>query len=92
MSDIGIEVLKQRAVPLSANEPGVYALFREDLLVYVGQSWNCFLGVAEQTRKENPKQFDRWTFIREPDEEARKARVKVLVLEHSPEYNKRSSG
>jgi hypothetical protein len=36
-------------------EPGVYFLFDEvkkEKPVYVGSSWNCFLGVADRTRKE----------------------------------------
>ena len=89
MSNSEIDALRKQAVPLTGTEPGVYLLFRGDRLVYVGQGWNCFLAVAEQTRKESPKIFDRWSYIREPDEQARRARVTALTSEHSPEYNKR---
>ena len=64
-------------------------LYRDEPLVYVRQSWNCFLAVAEQTRKESSKSFDKWAFVVEPDEEARRASVKALISQHSPEYNKR---
>jgi hypothetical protein len=88
VSQSDIEDLQQRAMPLVGNCPGVYLLFRGNRVVYVGQSWNCLLGVAEQTRNEKPKSFDRWTFIREPDPEARRARVKAEKSKHAPEYNK----
>jgi hypothetical protein len=79
-----------QTVPLR-KEPGVYLLYRGDRVVYVGESWNCLLGVAEQTRKDKTplREFDGWTYIREPDERARRARVRSLVAQHSPEYNRR---
>lgn len=64
-----------------------YLLFREDRLVYVGQSWNCFLAVTEQTRKDRAKLFDSWGFIKELDEHARRTRAAALIAGRSPEYS-----
>jgi hypothetical protein len=76
-------------IPIVGNSPGVYLLFRGEDVVYVGQSWNCLLAVAEHTRKEQPKDFDRWSFFHEPDEASRRAQVKALVIQFAPEYNRR---
>ena len=89
MSQFDLEVLGQGAIPLAGSSPGVFLLFRDEALVYVGQSWNCFLAVAEQTRKESSKSFDKWAFVVEPDEQTRRASIKALILQHCPEYNKR---
>jgi hypothetical protein len=47
-----IEEHRGKSIPLSGACAGVYFLFDKDKLVYVGQGWNCFLRVAEHTRKE----------------------------------------
>lgn len=67
---------------------GVYFLFNNDELVYIGQGWNCFLRVAEHTRKDSNKVFNRWNFIRIEDEEERKNRERELRAQLKPKFNK----
>lgn len=66
--------LKQNRSPLKGACSGVYFLFNNDDLVYVGESWNCFLGVAEHTIREPSRfiEFTSWSFILEEDETKRR--------------------
>jgi hypothetical protein len=81
-------VLLADAMPVAGNAPGVFFLFDGVELVYVGQGWNCFLSVAEQTRKDLDRRFTCWTFVEVPDEAERKAMVKALKRLHAPRDNK----
>lgn len=85
-----IEGLKDTSISLSGRCPGVYFLFHNDELVYVGQGWNCFLRVAEHTRKEkqNYKEFNSWNFIQIDDEKERKTLEKELRVKIKTKYNK----
>jgi len=65
---------------------GVYLLFNNDELVYVGESWNCFLGVAEQTRDES-KTFTSWAFIPIEYNTARRDLKRQFISEYTPTYN-----
>ena len=87
MMNINMKKLKQNCFPLTGVCSGVYLLFNNDDLVYVGQSWNCFLMVAEQTRTE--KIFTSWNFIPETDEIKQKDLKKKLITEYNTQYNRR---
>ena len=53
--DKEIAELDKNSIDQAGVVPGVYFLFDEvkkEKPVYVGSSWNCFLGVADRTRKE----------------------------------------
>jgi excinuclease UvrABC nuclease subunit len=67
---------------------GVYFLFDNNHLVYIGQGWNCFLRVAEHTRKESDKKFTHWNFIPISDEKERKEVERDLRRTLNPKYNK----
>ena len=85
---INLEELKRKSVSLAGACSGVYFLFNKDDLVYVGQGWNCFLRVAEHTRKDNFKEFTSWSFIHIEDETTRKDLEKQLRKEINTKYNK----
>lgn len=75
--------------PLEGNEGGIYYLWYEGELVYIGKGWNCLLRVAEHTRKNSDKVFTHWSFERIDDNTVRSEREKELILKHKPKYNKR---
>ena len=83
-----IEELKSSSRKLTGNCSGVYFLFDENELVYVGQGWNCFLRVAEHTRKDSDKQFTDWNFIEIENEQERKQLERELRNTLKPKYNK----
>ena len=85
--EIDIENLRKERLPLVGKYSGVYFLFDNGELVYIGESWNCFLGVAEFTRKN--KKFTKWNFVKIKDKEEREKVKKELVKEHKPKYNTR---
>ncbi|HJW28701.1 MAG TPA: hypothetical protein VJ508_05550 [Saprospiraceae bacterium] len=85
--NVDTKELTGSSMPVAGACSGVYFLFHQDVLVYIGQSWNCFLGVAEQTRKESDKVFDRWSYIAVNDESERKGLLKELRAIHKPKYN-----
>jgi predicted GIY-YIG superfamily endonuclease len=84
-----IEELSRTSMSISGACSGVYCLFNEHELVYVGEGWNCFLRVAEHTRKESDKIFTRWNFIPIEDAEKRKAQEREICAEFKPKYNRR---
>ena len=67
---------------------GIYFLYDGEELVYIGQGWNCFLRVAEHTRKESDKRFTHWTFMHVESESERRAVERELRRLHAPKYNK----
>jgi len=81
--------MKSACIPVSGVCSGVYFLFNNDALVYIGEGWNCFLRVAEHTRKESEKVFTRWNFIPIEDEQERIALERALRDQFKPIYNKR---
>lgn len=83
-----ISVLRSTASALAGNVSGVYLLFNNQELVYVGEGWNCLLGVAEQTRKESQKQFTHWSCIPIESKSERTAVKRELLIQHSPRFNK----
>jgi excinuclease UvrABC nuclease subunit len=86
---INLEELKRNGSQLTGACSGVYFLFNNDDLVYVGEGWNCFLRVAEHTRKDRFKEFTSWNFIHMKDKMQRKDLERQVKREFKPKYNKR---
>jgi predicted GIY-YIG superfamily endonuclease len=63
MKNIDIDELKFTSYKLDGNCSGVYFLFNENELVYIGKGWNCLLRIAEHTRKDSDKIFTSWNYI-----------------------------
>jgi len=80
--------LRRAAAALVGNVSGVYFLFEGDELVYIGEGWNCFLRVAEHTRKESTKKFTHWSYLEIPSRSERKIVERTLRAQYSPRYNK----
>ena len=85
---IDISSLSSSSSPLMGNVSGVYVLFHNDDVVYVGQGWNCFLRVAEHTRKDSDKIFTHWNFVEISSELERKLFERELINEYRPKYNR----
>jgi len=81
-------LLRGTATSLAGQVSGVYFLYDGEDLVYIGQGWNCFLRVAEHTRKDSDKRFTHWTFVEVESEAERKALEFQLRTVHAPKYNK----
>ncbi len=79
-----IEELKSSSQPLTGNCSGVYFLFDNKELVYIGEGWNCFLRVAEHTRKDSDKFFTKWNFIEIENEKERKQVERELRSKFGP--------
>lgn len=86
--NINILSNSQTSVPIQGNVSGVYFLFHNDEVVYIGQGWNCFLRVAEHTRKDSCKTFTHWSFIEIKSETDRKALERELIKKHRPKFNR----
>jgi excinuclease UvrABC nuclease subunit len=84
---IDIENLRQSANPLQGACSGVYLLFEDGELVYVGQTWNCLLRVAEQTGKGAKFTFTSWNFVPVNDPSERKAIEAEIKKRYRPKYN-----
>lgn len=67
--------------------PGVYLLWSEGSIVYVGQSGRCLDRVAEH-RREAKKRFDKVWVLPCPDHAERLRVEAMLMLEHMPKYNR----
>lgn len=87
-NQLDIEQLRKDAAQLQGACSGVYFLFSEEELVYVGEGWNCLLRVAEHTRRDSNKTFLRWNFMPIDDEQERKTLERDLRRHHRPRYNK----
>ncbi len=85
---LDIEQLRKDATQLQGACSGVYFLFSEDKLVYVGEGWNCLLRVAEHTRRDSNKAFCTWNFMPIDDKQERKALEQDLRRMYRPLYNK----
>jgi len=73
---------------LVGNVSGVYLLYHNDEVVYVGQGWNCLLRVAEHTRKESVIEFTSWSYIPIEGDQRRRAEEKKLIEKYQPRYNR----
>ena len=85
---IDIAELHRTSIPMQGACSGIYFLFADEDLVYVGEGWNCALRVAEHTRKESTKVFTHWNFIPIENAEARKAAELEMRRKYKPKYNK----
>ena len=74
-------------IPLQGSCSGVYFLFHDDELVYIGEGWNCLLRVAEHTRKDSKKTFTHWSFLPIADEVERKEIERELRKKHKTRFN-----
>jgi excinuclease UvrABC nuclease subunit len=92
--EIEITELLSSSIPQAGACSGVYFLFDKDELVYIGSSWNCFLRVAEHTRKE-PEQrvnFTSWNFKPIIGKENYEIEEKKLIRKYQPRWNKKHVG
>lgn len=87
-SQLDIEELCNESKRLQGACAGVYFLYLGEELVYVGEGWNCLLRVAEHTRRDANKAFDRWNFIPVDGRQERKTLERSLRRQHRPRYNK----
>ncbi len=85
---IDIEELRNSSKKLEGNVSGVYFLFDQGELVYIGKGWNCLLRVAEHTRKDSDKIFTSWEYIAIENKKEYSALEKELIRRHAPKYNK----
>jgi excinuclease UvrABC nuclease subunit len=92
MTDIDLEQLKKTAKKLEGNTPGIYFLFNDDELVYIGKGWNCLLRVAEHTRRDSNKVFTSWEYVQIDDKEKYDELEKSLIREFRPQYNRTHAG
>jgi excinuclease UvrABC nuclease subunit len=83
-----IEKLFENSIKLEANCPGIYFLFHNEDLVYIGKGWNCLLRIAEHTRKDSVKKFTSWNYIRIDEIEEYNRIEKELIKKYKPIYNK----
>jgi|GEM_PF-2485641 len=86
--NIDIDQLKGSSKKLEGNLSGVYFLFDQDELVYIGKGWNCLLRVAEHTRKDSDKVFTSWEYVHVSNKSEYTALEKELIRKHAPKYNK----
>ncbi|MBT8141915.1 MAG: GIY-YIG nuclease family protein [Gammaproteobacteria bacterium] len=86
--NIDIEELRKSSSKLEGNLSGLYFLFDQDELVYIGKGWNCLLRVAEHTRKDSDKEFTSWEYIHIESKKEYSALEKKLIKMHTPKYNK----
>jgi excinuclease UvrABC nuclease subunit len=75
-------------LPLQGSCSGVYFLYHENDLVYIGQGWNCLLRVAEHTRKDSDKIFNHWSFLPVESEIDRKQLERELRAKYKPKFNR----
>ena len=71
--------------------PGVYALFRGEKIVYIGESNNIYRRISEHTygrgKTAPPKDFDRWEYVRIENDYRRKELERALISFFDPLYN-----
>lgn len=67
--------------------PGVYFLFCNEQVVYIGQSKNIMSRITTH-KLEKVKEFDSFSYKIIWDEEVRKSEESFLIMKHSPLYNK----
>lgn len=86
--NINITQLARTSAGVRGTGPGVYFLFQDSRLVYIGHAHHCFFAVAEHTRKDTAGVFNRWGFVRVDDESERVRLARSLIAEHRPPYNR----
>ncbi|WP_194724933.1 hypothetical protein [Noviherbaspirillum malthae] len=86
--NINITQLARTSAGVRGTCPGVYFLFQDRELVYIGHGQNCFLEVAHHTGKETAGIFNRWSFVRVDDASERMSLAHSLIAEHRPPHNR----
>ena len=88
--DVDIVDMARNAYKKVGQCNGIYFLFNEGNLVYIGKGWNCLLRVAEHTRKEsnNYKEYSHWNFIEIPESENLGSIERELINKYKPLLNK----
>ncbi len=86
--NVDLHALRQGAQATVGNISGVFFLFQHEELVYVGQSWNCFLRVVEHTREQSTRIFTHWAYVPIESESERKALEKELRRQYAPKYQR----
>ncbi len=92
MKNSEIQKLLETSNELEGNCSGVYFLFDGKELVYIGKGWNCFLRIAEHTRKDSDKIFTSWNYIHIKDKTEYNALERKLINKFSPKYNRNNRG
>lgn len=85
---INLISLRHGAMEAVGHTSGVYFLFQGTELVYIGEGWNCFLRVAEHTRKDSDRVFTHWNYVAIESKEERKALEKELRCQYKPKFNR----
>ena len=67
---------------------GIYFLYHDHELVYIGRGWNCLLRVAEHTRKDSVKIFTHWSFMPIENPYDIKVTERLLINKYAPKFNK----
>jgi len=88
IEDKQLNELPAKSFDLEGNTGGVYFLFNNDELVYIGKGWNCLLRVAEHTRKDSNKVFNSWRYTEVIDSKKRGELERELIRKYKPIYNK----
>ena len=84
-----LRALQLSATPLRGARAGIYFLFDDDEVVYVGQSWNCLLRVGEHTRRDSQKKFLSWNFMPVDEAQDRTSLERNLIANLKPRFNLR---
>jgi len=85
---VDIDALRISAHETVGHQSGVYFLFDGNDMVYIGEGWNCFLRVAEHTRKDSDRVFTHWNFIPIESEDGRKSLERQLRNQYKPKFNR----
>jgi len=88
MNQDKIDILCSASIKLEGHCSGVYFLFDGNELVYIGKGWNCFLRVAEHTRKDSNKIFTSWNYVHIDDKNEYGMLERELIKSYKPRYNK----
>ena len=67
---------------------GIYFLYHDDELAYIGRGWNCLLRVAEHARKASTKIFTHWSFMPIENSFEINSTERQLINKYSPKFNK----
>ena len=86
--NVDINALRESSQETVGHLSGVYFLFQGEELVYIGERWDCFLRVAEHTRKDSDRVFTHWNFLPVESKEERKAVELALRRQYKPKFNK----
>jgi hypothetical protein len=81
---ISIDVHGLEKTPVRKPIPGVYFLFQDDVIIYIGKSKDVLSRV--QAHKNNQKEFDHYTYV-ECDEDLLTAYERIFINKYKPIQN-----